>query len=534
VTFEIATNQSPVIDWAPLVPILIVFGAAVVGILVETVFPPVRVRRPIQATLAIGAMIAAAGVAGLQWAALKGDGTTIFETHLTAAFEGRLIADRYSLFWMVMIALFAVLALFLFTAKVGGEGPFAPLAAAAPGSKEEKKALDADQAQTEVFPLALFSAGGMMLFTVVSDAFILFVVLELISLPLYVLVAQARRRRLLSQEAALKYFLQGAFASAVLLFGVALVYGGCFSTSYATIDTAIAQFHGREPLVIVGTVLVLAGLFFKLGAVPFHAWVPDAYQGAPTPVTAFMAAATKAAAAAAIMRFLYLAVYRFEWELAPVLWTVAIATMLFGVIAAIVQTDIKRMLAYSSIAHGGFVLVAVTAFVHESLSAVLFYVLAYGLATLGAFAVVNQVREVTKDGSLGAEATRLGQWAGLGRRSPWLATAMALFLLSFAGIPVTAGFIGKFVAFKAAVVAGGWPLVVVALAASAAAVFFYVRVIVLMFFTPVPEKLEDAVEVAESPGPSFVIGFTALATVLLGVLPSVVLHLATNSAILVP
>jgi NADH-quinone oxidoreductase subunit N len=163
-----------------------------------------------------------------------------------------------------------------------------------------------------------------------------------------------------------------------------------------------------------------------------------------------------------------------------------------------------------------------------------FYMLAYGLATLGAFAVVGQVREVTKDGSLGAEATRLGQWAGLGRRSPWLATAMAIFLLSFAGIPLTAGFIGKFVAFKAVVVAGGWPLVVVAVVASAAAVFFYVRVIVLMFLTPVPEDLEDSVEVTESTGPSLVVIVTVLATVALGVFPSPVLDLATNAAILVP
>jgi NADH-quinone oxidoreductase subunit N len=526
VSFEIPLNESPVIDWAPLAPILIVFGAAIVGILVETVFPPVRARRPLQAILAIGAMIAAAATAGLQWIALEGDGTSVF--------EDRLIADRHSLFWMVMIALFAVLALLLFTSRAGGEDSFAPLAAAAPDSKEEKKALKGGLAQTEVFPLALFSAGGMMLFTIVSDTLILFVVLELISLPLYILVAQARRQRQLSQEAALKYFLQGAFASAILLFGVAFVYGGCFSTSYTVIDTAIALFHGRESFVIVGTVLIIAGLLFKLGAVPFHAWVPDAYQGAPTAVTAFMASATKAAAAAALMRFLYLAVYRYEWELAPLLWTVAIATMLFGVVAAIVQTDIKRMLAYSSIAHGGFILVAVTAFLPESLSAVLFYVLAYGLATLGAFAVIGQVREVDKKGGLGAEATRLGQWAGLGRRSPWFATAMALFLLSFAGIPLTAGFVGKFVVFKAIFVAGGWPLGVVALVASAAAVFFYVRVIVLMFFTPVPEKMEDAVEVTESPGPSLVIGVTALATVLLGVLPSVVLGLATNSAILVP
>jgi NADH-quinone oxidoreductase subunit N len=520
------TFESPIIEWAPLAPVLIVFGAAVLGILVEAISPAVRVRRPLQATIAVAATVAAAATAALQWLVLDGDGVEIV--------KGRIVCDRQSLIWMVMIAIFAVLAVLLFTSRVGGDDAFTPLAAAAPGSEEEREATRRGFAQTEVFPLALFSAGGMMLFTMVSDTLILFVVLELLSLPLYILVALARRRRLLSQEAAVKYFLMGAFASAIYLFGAALVFGGGFSTSYSIIDTAIGQFHGNEPLLLVGIVLMLVGLFFKLGAVPFHAWVPDVYQGAPTPVTAFMAAATKAAAAAAIMRFLYLAVHRFEWELAPLLWTVAIATMLVGTIIAIVQTDIKRMLAYSSITHGGFILVAATSFEHEALAAVPFYMLAYGLATLGAFAVVGQVREVTKDGSLGAEATRLGQWAGLGRRSPWLATAMAIFLLSLAGIPLTAGFIGKYVAFKAAVVAGGWPLVVVAVVASAAAVFFYVRVIVLMFLTPVPEDLEDSVEVTESTGPSLVVVITALATIVLGVIPSGVLDLATNAAILVP
>jgi len=520
------TFETPIIAWAPLAPVLIVFGAAVIGILVETVLPAVRVRRPLQATIAIVATLAAATIAALQWAVLQGDGVEVV--------RGRIVSDRQSLIWIVMIAIFAALAVLLFTSRVGGDDAFTPLAATAPGSEEEREASRRGFAQTEVFPLAMFSTGGMMLFTMVSDTLILFVVLELLSLPLYVLVALARRRRLLSQEAAVKYFLMGAFASAILLFGAALLHGGTGSTSFAVIDSVYGLGQGDKPFILVGVVLMLVGLLFKLGAVPFHTWIPDAYQGAPTPVTAFMAAATKAAAAAALLRFLYLAAHRLEWELAPMLWTVAIATMLLGTIVAIVQTDIKRMLAYSSIAHGGFMLVAVASFEKEALAAVPFYMLAYGLATLGAFAVVGQVREVTKDGSLGAEATRLGQWAGLGRRSPWLATAMAVFLLSFAGIPLTVGFIGKFVAFKAAIVAGGWPLVVVAVIASAASVFFYVRVIVLMFLTPVPEDLEDSVKVTESRGPSLVIAITAVATLAIGVFPSAALALATNAAILVP
>ncbi len=524
------TFDSPVITWAPLAPVLIVLAAAILGILVEAVGPAALTRRRIQVVLAGVATLSAAATAVLQWVVLKGAGVTI----VTSAYGSRLVSDRQSLAWEVMIAIFGFLSLLLFSYHVDGEDAFTPAAATAPGSPEEREATRRGFAQTEIFPLALFAIGGMMLFSMTSDALYLFVVLELFSLPLYILVAMARRRRLLSQEAALKYFLMGAFSSAIYLFGVALLYGGAFTTSFAGIDRAYTIFHGREPLVLIGVVLMLVGLLFKLGAVPFHSWIPDVYQGAPTPVTAFMAAATKAAAAAALLRFVYVALYRLEWDLAPVLWTVAIATMLVGTIAAIVQTDIKRMLAYSSIVHAGFILVAVTSFQREALSAVPFYLLAYGLATLGAFAVVGQVREVTKDGSLGAEATRLGQWAGLGRRAPWLASAMALFLLSLAGIPLTAGFIGKFVVFKAAVEAGGWPLVIVAIVASAAAAFFYIRVIVLMFLTPVPEDLEDTVEVTEATGPTLVISVAVLGTLALGVLPAAVLHLATSAAILVP
>ena len=252
--------------------------------------------------------------------------------------------------------------------------------------------------------------------------------------------------------------------------------------------------HGRSvpALILLGVFMVVVGLLFKIGAVPFHFWVPDAYQGAPSPVTAFMAAATKAAAVAALARLSYLVLFRLAWELNWIIWTVAIASMVFGTVLAIVQTDVKRMLAYSSIAHAGFILVAFAGFSPSALSALPFYMATYGLATLGAFAVITQVREVTPDGAIGAEATRLGQWAGLGKRSPLLAVAMMIFLLSFAGIPLTAGFIGKFVAFRAAIEAGAWPLVLVAVLASAAAAFFYVRLAVLMFFTDAPTDAHAA------------------------------------------
>jgi len=518
--------RTPSIDWVALLPVLIVLGAAMLGILVEAFTRRAGVRRVVQTSLAVAATVGALVAAVIRWAVVSGDGVHVAGNYL--------VADRQSLAWQAIIALFAILGMLLFAARVRGEDAFAPLGSAAPGSVEESLALKRGMAQTEVFPLGLFAAGGMMLFTMVSDTIVLFVVLEMLSLPLYILVGLARRRRLMSQEAALKYFLMGAFASAVYLFGAALAFGYTAATSYAGIAASLAAGFDREPLLITGVALMLVGLLFKLGAVPFHSWTPDAYQGAPTPVTGFMAAATKAAAAAALARLLYVALYGLSWTLAPVLWTVAIATMALGTVVAIVQTDMKRMLAYSSIAHAGFILVALTSFTGDALAAVPFYMLAYGLATLGAFAIVSQVRERTPDGSLGAEATRLGQWAGLGRRAPLLATAMALFLLSFAGIPLTAGFIGKFVAFKAAVDAGAWPLVLVAVLASAAAAFFYVRVLVLMFLTPVPEDLEDTVEVTWATGPMVVVIVGVVGTFLLGVYPSAVLDLAHQAAILVP
>jgi len=289
----------------------------------------------------------------------------------------------------------------------------------------------------------------------------------------------------------MKYFLLGAFVSAIMLFGIGLLYGYAGSLRYSDIAAATTTPNGLEGLLVTGAVLLLAGLFFKVGAVPFHMWTPDVYQGAPTPVTGFMAACTKVAAFGALLRVVYGMLPGMAWDLDVVLWVVAILTMVVGTVAALVQTDVKRLLAYSSIAHAGFVLTGVVALSDAGLSAVLFYLLAYGAATVGAFGLVSLVREQGADDdespAVLGEATRLSQWAGLGRRHPLVAVTFTLFLLSFAGIPLTAGFIGKFAVFTAAVEAGAWPLALVGVLASAAAAFFYVRIIVLMFFTEGPE-----------------------------------------------
>ena len=418
-----------------------------------------------------------------------------------------------------------------------GEDAFAPSSSAVPGSDYEVLALRKGLVQTEVFPLALFALCGMMIFPAAGDLLTLFVALEVLSLPLYLLVGMARRRRLLSQEASMKYFLLGAYASAFFLFGAALLYGFAGSVRLSEISAAVGSVSGLDPLLLAGVTLLLVGLLFKVSAVPFHSWTPDAYQGAPTPVTGFMAACTKVAAFGALLRVVYVVLPPLEWDVMPALWGVTVLTMLLGTVVAIVQTDVKRMLAYSSIAHAGFMLVGVVSLTQAGVSSVMFYLLAYGLATIGAFGVVSMVREVNTGpgGAVVAEATHLSQWAGLGRRHPALAGAFTLFLLSFAGIPLTAGFTGKFAVFTAAIEGGLTWLVVLGVLASAAAVFFYVRLVVLMFFTEPAGTPGERTTVVRGEGFTGVaIGIAVVGTILLGVLPSPLLEFLGDAARFIP
>ena len=323
--------------------------------------------------------------------------------------------------------------------------------------------------QTEVFPLALFAISGMLVFPAAVDLPTLFVGLEVLSLPLYVMCGLARRRRLLSQEAAVKYFLLGAFASAILLYGIALLYG--YSGSLRLADIALAtQGGGRSNMLLLGGMaLLVVGLLFKGSVGPFHTWTPDVYQGAPTPITAFMGACTKVAAFAAMIRVFYTAFAPSLWDWRGTLWAIAIASMLIGAILGITQTDVKRMLAYSSVAHAGFLLLGVMTLTLAGMSATFFYLLTYGFAIIGSLALAMLVRNA--DGEVG----QISQWAGLARRSPMLAALMTLFLLSFAGIPLTSGFIAKLTLFSAATDAGMGPLVVVAMIATAITAFFYLQ-----------------------------------------------------------
>ncbi|MFS0705919.1 NADH-quinone oxidoreductase subunit NuoN [Cellulomonas sp. 179-A 9B4 NHS] len=484
------TFTAPDIAWGPLVPVLVVLLAAVVGVLVEA-FVPDRLRRPVQLGLSVAALAGALVAVAALWSDVRRTGGTDVLT-------GSLVVDGPTLVLQATLALLALLSVLLFADRLtGGEDAFAPSGAAVPGSDYEEVARRKGLRQTEVFPLLLFATGGMMIFPATADLLTLFVALEVLSLPLYLLAGLARRRRLLSQEASMKYFLLGAFASAIMLFGIALLYGYSGSVRFTDIAAATSVPGGLDDLLLIGAVLLLAGLLFKVGAVPFHMWTPDVYQGAPTPVTAFMAACTKVAAFGALLRVVYVMLPGMSWDLEVVLWVVALLTMVVGTVAALVQTDVKRLLAYSSIAHAGFVLTGVVALEASGITAVLFYLLAYGATTVGAFGLVTLVRERGTGDADGepavlGEATRLSQWAGLGRTHPLLAVTFTLFLLSFAGIPLTAGFTGKFAVFTAAVEGGAWPLALVGVLSSVAAAFFYVRIIVLMFFTE-PAGARDGV-----------------------------------------
>ncbi|MGY1753042.1 NADH-quinone oxidoreductase subunit NuoN [Blastococcus sp. SYSU D01042] len=513
--------EAPDLSWAALAPLLLVFGAACAGVLVEA-FVPRDVRHRVQVGVALAGTLG--GLAATIWLAAARD-VTGEDAEVTA--DGALAVDGAGLFLQATIAGLAVLAVLLFAERSldPARSSFVASAAVPAGTPRDRELATAQRVQTEVYPLALFAVGGMMVFVTANDLLIMFVALEVLSLPLYLISGLARRRRLLSQEAAVKYFLLGAFASAFFLYGLALVYGATGTIRLGEIREAAAE-GGSDLLLVLGLALLVVGLLFKASVAPFHSWTPDVYQGAPTPVTAFMAACTKVAAFGAILRLLYVAFGNEEWTWRPLVYGVAIVSMVVGAVLGLTQTDLKRMLAYSSIAHAGFLLTGVLGLGADGsgsgLEATMFYLLTYGLTTLGAFAVLTLVRD--GDG----EAGHLSQWAGLAGRSPLTAAVMALFLLALAGIPLTAGFTGKFAVFRAAVEQGAWPLVLVAVLASAVAAFFYLRVIVLMYFSP-PAVDGPTVGVPGVPT-TIVLAVTATATLALGIVPGAVLDLAGEAA----
>lgn len=499
----------PPIEYGALLPMLILFGAACAGILVEIVVPR-RARNAVQLTLALLAVVASLTA------------VIVARSTRTVTIGGAVAVDGPTLFLQGAILVLGGVSLLLIGERtIERGGAFVAQAAVTVGSQKDTRQATSPGA-TEVYPLSVFALGGMLLFVAANDLLTMFVALEVFSLPLYLLCALARRRRLLSQEAALKYFLLGSYASAFFLFGVAFIYGFSGGIQLSVVHAAVADPQRSEVLLYVGLAMISIGLLFKAALAPFHVWTPDVYQGAPTPITAFMAACTKVAAFGALLRILYVAFEGVRWNFQPVLGVIAVLTMFVGAILAVTQTDLKRLLAYSSIANAGYLMVGVLALNDEGLSSTMFYLVAYGFSVLAAFAVISLVRD--SDG----EATHLSRWAGIGRKSPLLAGVFTFILLAFAGIPLTSGFTSKFAVFGAAVEGGQTWLVIFGVISSMLLAFPYLRVVVLMWLSE-PGETTPAVSI---PGflTSAVLGLGVIATVALGVVPAPLIDLTREAA----
>ena len=368
----------------------------------------------------------------------------------------------------------------------------------------------------EYYSLIMFCTVGMIILASSTDLIMIFLGIEIVSLCLYVL-AGIRRGDTRSNEAALKYFLLGAFATGFLLYGMTLLYGSTGTTKLAGIAEALS--HGEvlsQPILMMGMVLLIAGFGFKVASVPFHMWTPDVYQGAPTPVTAFMAVGPKAAAFAAFFRVFTTAMPELAptWEI--LLSIVAVTTMFVGNLGAIMQTNIKRLLAYSSISHAGYILIAIIAKGSLATSALLFYMLAYTFMTFGAFSIVILL------GRNGKENLELEDYSGLGFQAPLLGAAMSIFLLSLGGLPPLAGFVGKFYIFQAALNEGYVLLVVMAVLNSAISLYYYLKVIVFMYM----KEPKGEFQISLTPITLLVIIIGVIGTIQMGLFPGPVISLA--------
>jgi NADH-quinone oxidoreductase subunit N len=374
----------------------------------------------------------------------------------------------------------------------------------------------------ELYPLILLATAGMMLMASGTDLMTIFLGLEVMSVCLYVL-AGFNRDNLKSNEAGLKYFLLGAFSTGFLLYGMALTYGATGTTKIAKIaEAAQSGLVTANPIFLVGMLLIAVGFSFKIAAAPFHMWTPDVYEGAPTPLTAFMSAGPKAAGFAAFIRVLVFAFPSLMVDWIGLLWILAVLTMTVGNIIALSQDNIKRMLAYSSIAHAGYALVGFAAGNAEGAAGILFYMLSYAFMNIGAFAVIVLI------GKKGEANNNVSDYAGLGFRRPVLALCMSIFLFSLAGMPPTAGFIGKFYLFSAAIKSGYIWLAIIGVLNSAASVYYYLRVMVFMYMKDPTEEF-DWVKV--SPAIALCLLISVAGALIPGVVPSYLLNLAQKAVL---
>jgi len=468
---------APPISLAVLAPALIVIGTGCLVLLLD-LLPP-RESKVHLATVALIGVVAALLTSLAAWGG-RGRG-----------FHDMVILDNYALFFHVVICYAAALIVLLSIDYLRRNGV----------------------ESGEYYALVLFSTSGMLLLTSAADLIVVFLAIELMSLSLYVLSGLFKRRRQ-AGEASMKYFLLGVFA--FLLYGIALLYGATGTTSIERIAAAAAA-APYDPLVIAGLGLVLVGFGFKISAAPFHMWAPDVYEGAPTSVTALIATGSKAAVFAALIRLIVSGVRAVHADWTAVLWALAALTMTVGNVVAIAQSNLKRMLAYSSIAHVGYMLVGLVAGGAAGTGAVLFYLLAYTFTTAGTFGVITLCARA------GEEAVDVRDYAGLGRRHPVLAFTLSLFLLSLIGIPPLAGFVGKFYLFGAAVRAGFVVLAVLGVLNSAIAAYYYLRVIVTMYMQ---EPDGQSASVAPSFAGGLALAIAVVGVVLLGLMPAPFVDLA--------
>ncbi|MCU1462685.1 MAG: NADH-quinone oxidoreductase subunit [Acidimicrobiales bacterium] len=361
----------------------------------------------------------------------------------------------------------------------------------------------------EFHVLMLLSASGALLMAAANDLIVIFLGLEVLSIALYVLAGFAQRRAV-SREAAMKYFVLGAFSSAIFLYGVALAYGATGSTNLGEIAAFLRASVSTHAVLLGAFAFLIVGLGFKIAAVPFHMWTPDVYQGSPTPVTGFMAAVAKAAGFAALLRIFFstFGTHRLDWQ--PLIWALAVLSILVGSVLAVVQTDVKRMLAYSSISHAGYILIGLQAATVRGLAGSLFYLLAYTFMVLGSFGIVTLV---ARDGDA---RTGLDAYRGLGQRRPGLALVFTVLLLAQAGVPLTSGFLAKFYVISAAVEAHSYALAIIAMLAAVIAAFFYLRVIVVMYMAGDEADTADADPIRVPFGAGLSLAVSVVATVIIG------------------
>jgi NADH-quinone oxidoreductase subunit N len=486
----------PQVDWRAIAPELALLVAGVVLLLVVAFRP--GAGRSLLAGLTLAGLAVAAALTAWNWDLER------------VAFEGAVSLDgitRYA------------------TAVLLASGVLATLMIAQGDSREGEP----DDSPPEVYPLLLFALLGMVLLAAASDLLVVFIALEILSLSLYVLAGETRR--LAAQEAAMKYFLLGAFSSAFLLYGIALCYGATGTTNLLGIARASADPTSDGTLLLAGVGLLAVGFLFKVSAVPFHMWTPDVYQGSPTPVAAFMAAATKVAAFSVFLRVFSGALGGLVVSWRPVISAAAVVTMLGGAALAVVQTDIKRMLAYSSISHAGYLLigVAAAATVPSAVSASMFYLLTYAFMVMGAFMVVQYVSRLgPPDDDAIRERTSLDDYRGLARGHPWAAGLLAVFMLALTGIPPLSGFWAKYYVFLSGVQAGLTWLVVVAVISSVISAFFYLRVLVVAYLQePAGEQAETAP--GRTPALGLALGLAGLLTVAIGLAPEALISAARSA-----